>query len=132
MRPVHEAWTIHRSNSALYRVGRLSPADTSASNPFYDMIPQHPLAGASLGFYLPGSGSTMIANKVFLGLMIIEWKVRFTSIKPPNITRSLAHPSVRPLCIESEEANALVQEEPGKNPDDDPNRRQVLPVLDQP
>jgi hypothetical protein len=55
----------------------------------------------------------MIANKVFLGLMIIEWKVRFTSIKPPNITRSLAHPLVRPLCIESEEANALVQEEPG-------------------
>ena len=74
----------------------------------------------------------MIANKVFLGLMIIEWKVRFTSIKPPNITRSLAHPLVRPLCIESEEANALVQEEPGKNPDDDPNRRQVPPVLDQP
>lgn len=93
MKPVHEPWTIHRSNAALYSVGRLSPADTSVTNPYYDMIGEHPLAGASLGFYLPGSGSTMVASRVFLGVMVVEWKVRFTSIKPPNITRPLELPS---------------------------------------
>jgi hypothetical protein len=93
MKPVHEPWTIHRSNAALYSVGRLSPADTSVTNPYYDMIGEHPLAGASLGFYLPGSGSTMVASRVYLGVMVVEWKVRFTSIKPPNITRPLELPS---------------------------------------
>jgi hypothetical protein len=57
------------------------------------MIAEHPFAGASLGFYLPGSGSTMVANRVFLGVMVVEWKVRFTSIKPPNISQPLALPS---------------------------------------
>lgn len=35
----------------------------------------------------------MVASRVFLGLMVVEWKVRFTSIKPPNITRPLELPS---------------------------------------
>lgn len=99
MKPVHEPWTITRSNASLYGVGRLSPADTSATQPYYDMLAEHPLAGASLGFYLPGSGSTMVASRIFLGVMVVEWKVRFTSIKPPNISRPLALPSA-----ESEEA----------------------------
>jgi hypothetical protein len=73
----------------------------------------------------------MIASKVFLGLMIVEWKVRFISIKPPNITRSLAHPSVRPLCIESEEADALVEEKARPNPGAS-SKRQVLPASAQP
>ena len=118
MKPVHEPWTISRSNASLYGVGRLSPADTSVTNPYYDMIAQHPLAGASLGFYLPGSGSTMIANAIYLGVMVVEWKVRFTSIKPPNISRSLAAPvsEFYKSCVESDDQPQVSNTEADSKP----------------
>jgi len=48
----------------------------------YGQIAQHPLAAASLGLQIPGSGSTQIANRYFAGMMVVTWTVRFVSIKP--------------------------------------------------
>jgi hypothetical protein len=88
MKPVMTPWKIKRDNRKLYGAGVLSPGDTGASNPMYSQIVSNPLAGASLGMQIPGSGSTVITgNRYFAGMMIATWQVRFVSIKPAGLTQ---------------------------------------------
>lgn len=82
LKPVMTPWKMHRDNRQLYGAGVLSPGDTAQANPMYGQIAQHPLAAASLGLQIPGSGSTQIANRYFAGMMVVTWTVRFVSIKP--------------------------------------------------
>jgi hypothetical protein len=86
LKPVLQPWKIHRSNAKLYGAGVLAQGDTAASNPMYGQIATNPLAGASLGLQLPGSGSTQIGTKFYAGMMILTYMVRFVSIKPSTIS----------------------------------------------
>jgi hypothetical protein len=52
-----------------------------------------PLAAGSLGLQVPGTGSTQIGSKFFAGMMIINYTVRFVSIKPSSIARNPPIPS---------------------------------------
>jgi hypothetical protein len=93
LKPVLQPWTLHRDNRQLYGAGVLSPGDTAQANPMYDQISKNPLAGASLGLQLPGTGSTVIGSRYFAGMMVLTYMVRFVSIKP-NGASNTERPSV--------------------------------------
>ena len=92
MRPVLTPWKIRRDNRKLYGAGVLSPGDTGASNPMYSQITGNPLAAASLGLQIPGTGSTVIGSKFFAGMMVATWQVRLVSIKPPALSTAIHRP----------------------------------------
>jgi hypothetical protein len=85
-KPVLSPWKITRSNAKLYGAGVLAQGDTAKTNPMFDQISNHPLAGASLGLQLPGSGSTQIGTRFFAGMLTLTYMVRFVSIKPSNVS----------------------------------------------
>lgn len=79
---------MYRSNASIYSNGKITAADCSASQPYFDIQQSNPLVAASLAFSLKQSFSSATpSNRFSVGMMIVTWHVRFVSIKLNGITQ---------------------------------------------